>query len=395
MKKYNTLIFITALIFLNCKSKKETNSSIPTSEVATPILRTITEWDEFTGRFQAIERVEVRARVGGYVAQVNFTDGQMVKEGELLFTIDQRPFKIELEDAQAAYERAKAELIQAQGNFNRVKDLRESGAVSIEEYSRREQLVFSGEARLKNAQAAVNRANLNLQFTQVRSPINGRVGRDLVTKGNLISGGSENATLLTTVVSISPIHFYFQGSEADLLRYTRLRQSGDRPSSREEPNPVLARLQDETEYVHRGRMDFVDNELSRSTGTIEGRAIFDNDDDLLEPGMFGRIRLIASTPHDAMLIPDYLVQTNQTIKFVYTLNEDNIVEATNVELGNTYARHYRIVESGLEENQRLVLENLQRIRVGDSIKVMEKTLEFEGEEPNLEFAKNKKTPTTK
>ncbi len=382
------LLIAVLMLFVGCKEEEKEENTTLTVQTSPPIEREIVQWDEFTGRFQATDRVEIRARVSGYIDRVNFTDGQMVKKGDVLFIIDQRPFRIALQQAQANRSQAEAELRQAEGNFERVKELRVTGAVSIEEYSTREQAMQAARARLQLSQASIDDARLNLNFTEVKAPISGRVGRDLVNPGNLINGGSANATLLTTVVSISPIHFYFQGSESDLLRYTRLNQGGSRKSSRDESNPVMVRLQDEEIFEHPGKMDFVNNEIDQSTGTIEGRAILDNEDGVLEPGMFGRMRLLGSDKHSAILIPDRLVQTNQTVKFVYTIGSDSIVKATNVTLGELYAKKYRIIEKGLAPNDWLALSNLQRLSADMKVTPESKPLVFEGDEPNIETNPN-------
>ncbi|MGB5819301.1 MAG: efflux RND transporter periplasmic adaptor subunit, partial [Saonia sp.] len=265
----NSKIFIVAFVILGVlgmltysaiEAKEETAAIAPKAmavEVAFPVFEKITEWDEYTGRFEASNRVEVRARVSGYVESVNFKDGQIVEKGTVLFVIDQRPFKIALKQARATYGQAAAALKQAQDNFERVGSLRESGAVSLEEYDDRQQALAGANASLQLAQATIDNAKLNLEFTRVTAPISGRVSRDMVNQGNLIDGGTSNSTLLTTIVATSPIHFYFTGSESDFLKYSRLARNGERGSSRSTANPVMIKLQDETEYTHEAVMDFV------------------------------------------------------------------------------------------------------------------------------------------
>lgn len=358
-----TFISIVALV------PKAEEAAAPASQllgvkVAQPIQETITEWDEYTGRFEASERVEVRARVSGYVESVRFKAGQAVNKGEVLFIIDQRPFKIALNDANARLEQAKSELQIAEDNFKRVQPLKATGAVSLEEYDRRQQAVTSAKARIGVAKAAVDNARLNLQFTRVTAPISGRIGRDLVNPGNLISGGSANSTLLSTIVATSPIHFYFNGSEADLLKYSRLNQNGERGSSRNTPNPVLVKLLDETDFVHEGQMDFMDNEIDRSTGSIEGRAIFANEDGLLEAGMFGRARLLGQAPHEVIMIPDEIIGANQNIRYVYVLDENDAVTYRPIKLGPLHTNGLRIVRGGLTATDQLIINNIQKIRPG-------------------------------
>jgi len=364
-----TLALVVAIInivaFIPRKKGMEAQAPLPMAvKVASPVQETITEWDEYTGRFEASERVEVRARVSGYIESVLFKAGQSVKKGDVLFIIDQRPFKIALSDAGARFNQAKSELQIAEDNFKRVQPLKATGAVSLEEYDRRQQAVTSAKARIGVAQAAVDNAKLNLKFTHVTAPISGRIGRDLVNSGNLISGGSANSTLLSTIVAISPIHFYFNGSEADLLKYSRLNQNGERGSSRETSNPVTVKLIDESEFLHKGQMDFVDNEIDRSTGSIEGRAVFANENGLLEPGMFGRARLLGSAAHKAIMIPDEIIGANQSIRYVYVLGEDDVVTFKPIQPGPLHSNGLRIIRSGLTVKDRLIINNIQKIRPG-------------------------------
>lgn len=359
------------------KDEKEIAQNEPQGlpvEVSHPIVQKITEWDEYTGRFEASNRVEVRARVSGYIENVSFIDGQSVTKGDVLFTIDQRPFKIALNQARAGYGQAQARLTIAKDNYDRVQSLRESGAVSAEEYDNRKQALAGAKASLQLAKASVDNARLNLEFTRVKAPISGRVSRDMVNEGNLIDGGSSNSTLLTTIVATSPIHFYFRGSEADYLKYSRLAQNGERGSSRSTANPVLLKLQDEDDYVHEAVMDFVDNEIDRSTGTIEGRATLENKDGLIEPGMFGKARLLGSAEHEAVLIPDELVGTNQSVRFVYVIGQDSTVATKNIELGPLHTNGLRIVRNGLTPEDVLVTNNIQKIRPGVPVLPTQKSL---------------------
>jgi RND family efflux transporter MFP subunit len=345
-----------------------------TVEVATPVFDNITEWDEYTGRFEASNRVEVRARVSGYIESVSFKDGQNVQKGDVLFTIDQRPYKIALDQAKATLAQATSQLKTAEDNFARVQPLKASGAVSIEEYDRRSQAVAGAKASVQLAQAKVDNARLNLSFTKVKAPISGRVSRDMVNQGNLIDGGSANSTLLTTVVATSPIHFYFNGSESDFLKYSRLARNGERGSSRSTANPVFLKLQDETEYVHEGVMDFVDNEIDRNSGTIEGRAILENKDGFIEPGMFGKARLLGSAEHEAIMIPDEIIGTNQSVRYVYVLGENNVVTTKNVTLGPLHTNGLRIIRDGLTTTDKLITNNIQKIRPGVTVNPTEISL---------------------
>lgn len=344
-------------------------------EVIAPVFETITEWDEYTGRFEASNRVEVRARVSGFLERVNFTDGQVVNKGDVLFTIDDRPFKIALDEANANHGQSLASLKTAQDNYDRVASLQESGAVSLEEYDRRKQALEFAKSSVQMSQAKVDQAKLNLEFTRVTAPISGLVSRDRINEGNLIDGGSSNSTLLTTIVATSPIYFYFTGSEADYLKYVRLARTGERESARAEGIPVFIKLQDEAGFEHQATMDFVDNEIDNSTGTIESRAVLENKDRLLEPGMFGKARLLGSAEHEAIMIPDHIIGTNQSIRFVYVLGSDNVVTSKNVTLGPLHSNGLRIVREGISPDDRVITNNIQKIRPGIAVHPTETSTE--------------------
>lgn len=355
-------------------------------EVSSPLVEKITEWDEYTGRFEASNRVEVRARVSGFLESVNFVDGQMVNKGDVLFTIDDRPFKIALDQANGDLSQAQASLKTAQDNFERVESLRESGAVSIEEYDRRKQALEYAKASIQLSQARVDNAKLNLEFTRVTAPMAGLVSRDRVNEGNLIDGGSSNSTLLTTIVATSPIDFYFTGSESDYLRYVRLARNGERRSARSEGIPVFIKLQDEQDFVHEAKMDFVDNEIDISTGAIESRAVLENKDHLLEPGMFGKARIAGSAEHEAIMIPDEIIGTNQSIRFVYVLGEGNLVTTKNVTLGPLHSNGLRIIRDGISQEDKLITNNIQKIRQGIAVTPIETELQ-KSESGELAIAK--------
>lgn len=374
------VILIIALAFTSEDTDKTESPAAAAAtamavEVASPLFEKITEWDEYTGRFEASNRVEVRARVSGFLESVNFEDGQLVNKGEVLFTLDARPYRIALDQANADYGQAKASLTTAQDNFERVQSLHESGAVSIEEYDRRKQALEFAKASIQLSQAKVDNAKLNLEFTKVTAPISGLVSRDKVNLGNLIDGGTSNSTLLTTIVATSPIDFYFTGSESDYLRYVRLARNGDRDAVRSGGIPVFIKLQDEDDFIHEAKMDFVDNEIDNSTGTIESRAVLENKDHLLEPGMFGKARLMGSAEHEAIMVPDNIIGTNQSLRFVYVLGEDNIVTAKNITLGPLHSNGLRIVREGLTQEDKLITNNIQKIRPGIAVTPIETPLE--------------------
>ena len=343
-------------------------------DVANPVSEEITEWDEYTGRFEASNRVDIRARVSGFLEHVNFKDGQLVKKGDVLFTLDARPFSIALSQAMAEYNQANASLRVAQDNYARVESLRESGALSVEEYERRKQALAFAQANVERSQAQVDKAKLDLQFTRVTAPISGLVSRHMVNEGNLIDGGTSNATLLTTIVATSPIYFYFTGSESDYLRYVRMTRNGELGSMRSDSIPVFVKLQDESDFIHEGQMNFVDNEIDNSTGTIESRAILDNKDQLLEPGMFGKAKIMGSARHEAVMIPDEIIGTNQSLRFVYVLGADNTVDVRNIKLGPLHSNGLRIVREGLTKEDKVLTNNIQKIRPGMTIAPQETSL---------------------
>ncbi|MDL5511129.1 efflux RND transporter periplasmic adaptor subunit [Arenibacter sp. M-2] len=379
------LLVVVIIIVAFTSEDKEVVEAAPISqampvEVSTPVFEKITEWDEYTGRFEASNRVEVRARVSGFLESVNFVDGQKVKKGDVLFTIDDRPFKIALDQANADLSQARASLKTAVDNFERVESLRESGAVSIEEYDRRKQALEYAKASIQLSQARVDDAKLNLEFTRVRAPIGGLVSRDRVNEGNLIDGGAANSTLLTTIVDTSPIDFYFIGSESDYLKYVRLARSGKRGAARSEGIPVFIKLQDETDFVHEAKVDFVDNEIDNSTGTIETRAVLENKDGLLEPGMFGKARIMGSAEYEAIMIPDHIIGTNQSIRFVYVLGDDNLVTVRNVTLGPLHSNGLRIIRKGLSREDKLITNNIQKIGPGMVVAPIEANFQKERSE---------------
>jgi multidrug efflux system membrane fusion protein len=368
-------ILLVAQLLAGCDGKPAAGAPPPPPSVtvARPLQKTITEWDEYTGRFTPLESVEVRARVSGFIDSVHFKEGQMVKQGDLLFVIDPRPYRLAVEQAKADVDRAQAKLEIAALDVQRATPLIRNQTLTEREFDTRQSTQHDAAGQVASAQAAVKQAELNLEWTEVRAPIGGRISDKRVDAGNLITGGQTGATLLTVIVSIDPIHFVFDGSEADFLRYARLAAAGGRPSSRDAQNPVSVRLADETEYKHQGRMDFVDNVLNPKTGTIRGRAIFDNKDGLLTPGFFGRLRLFGGE-HDALLVPDGAVASDQSSKIVFTVAEDGTVGTKLVELG-PMVDGLRVIRSGLAPTDRIVIDGLQRARPGGKVTAQDGKIE--------------------
>jgi RND family efflux transporter MFP subunit len=344
----------------------------PPVTVARPLQKKITEWDEYTGRFTAVNTVEIRARVSGYIDSIHFKDGQAVKQGDLLLVIDPRPYRLAVEQAKADVERANAKLEIASLDVQRATPLIQNQTLTGREFDTRKSAQRDATGQVASAEATLKQAALNLEWTEVRAPISGRISDRRVDAGNLVTGGPSGATLLTVVVSQDPIHFIFDGSEADFIHYLRLAAAGTRPSSRDVQNPVSVRLADETDYQHEGRMDFVDNAVNPKTGTIRGRAIFDNKDGLLTPGFFGRLRLFGGE-HDALLIPDTAIASDQSRKIVFTVADDDTVGTKLVELG-PIVDGLRVIRSGLAPTDRIVIDGLQRARPGQKVKPEDGTI---------------------
>ena len=335
----------------------------PQVTVAMPLATEVTDWDEYTGRFAAVESVDVRSRVSGYLQEVHFTEGSFVKKDDLLFVVDPRPYKAILEEKKADLDRARAQLALAKNELNRARRLYETKAISEEQLDAKTQARSAAQAELEAVQAQLNFAQLDLEFTHITAPISGRIGRALVTDGNLVSGGTENSTLLTTIVSMDPIYFYFTGDEQAYIHYLRLDQEGGRRSSHYAKNPVKLKIADEQEFKHTGHMDFVDNRIDESTGTMLGRAVFNNPDNLFVPGMFGKIQLLGEGPYPALLIPDEAIATDQSRRIVFVVDDKNTVQARLIRIAQR-VKGLRVVREGLSATDRIVINGIQRVRPG-------------------------------
>lgn len=336
---------------------------LPQVTVSQPVARNVVEWDEYTGRLEAVESVEVRARVNGYLQSVHFTDGATVQKGALLFVIDPRPYQEELNRATAALEQAMARYERTQKDFARAQQLVRSRAVSQEEVDTRSADQREAQEAVQAARAAVEAARLNVEFTQVRAPISGRISRQFVTEGNLVNGGTAQSTLLTTIVSLDPVYGYFEVDERSYLKYSRLWRNGTRSGSREARIPVNLGLADETGFPHQGRLDFLDNRLDPNTGTMTGRAIFPNANLTLTPGLFARIRLPGSSQYGALLISDEAIGTDQTQRFAFVVIDQDTVEYRKVELG-PIIDGLRVIRSGLKPEDWVIVNGVQRVRAG-------------------------------
>jgi len=335
--------------------------------IAEPLAKRVTQWDEFAGRFEAIEQVEVRPRVSGFIDKVHFKDGQTVKDGDLLFTIDQRPFLLAQESARAEVMRAQAQLELQESEVERATPLAKTGAITQRELDTRRSGLNVARAALEVAQVALRMANLNLEWTQVRAPISGRISNRKIDAGNLVVGGQANSTVLTTIVSLDPIHFIFDISEADYLHYTRITAQGLQSNAEGGANPVRIRLGDERVFSRQGTMNFIDNQLNPRSGTIRGRAIVENKDNLLAPGLFGRVQLFGGE-FDALLIPDSAIVSDQTRKIVFIVGDDNVVKGTAVTLGQI-VDGLRVIREGLKAGDKVVIDGLANPMVRPGAKV--------------------------
>ncbi|HWJ34330.1 MAG TPA: efflux RND transporter periplasmic adaptor subunit [Steroidobacteraceae bacterium] len=338
----------------------------PQVSVAQVLEKRVKDWDEFTGRLQAVESVEIRPRVSGYIDKVAFTEGSQVKRGDLLFVIDPRPYKADADRAAADVKRYKTALDLARIELTRVQRLKDSGAVSEEELDERKSALAQTEANVAGSEAALEAANLNLNFTQVTSPIAGRASRAEVTRGNLVTGGINGGTLLSSVVSMDPMYLYFDADEQSYLRYSQMARSGERPSSRDVANPVQVGLANEEGFPHSGTVDFVDNQLNPQTGTIRARAILQNKDGLYTPGLFARVQLLGSSEYSAILIDDRAVNTDQSQKYVFVLGPGNVIEYRRVKLGRIIDG-LRIVREGLKSGDVIVVNGAQRVHPGITV----------------------------
>lgn len=387
----------------------------PVVSVAQPLQKKIVEWIDFTGRLEAVNYVEIRSRVSGYLQSVHFQEGEVVEKDALLFVVDPRPFQsalemaqAELEESKAGLEQSRSQLAQAQADkdtalaqvdftqmeYDRQQKLREQNAASQSELdqarnafkqaqagvkssdagiSLAKAAIATSTATIETAKASVAQAELDLEYTKVKAPITGRVSRRYVTEGNLISGGSEQSTLLTTIVSTDPIYFVFDGSEQQVLRYRRLVQQGDRQSARDVRYPAYLQLADEQGFPHQGYIDFIDNRFDPNTATMLARAVFPNEEDILTPGMFGVARIANSNEHEAILLPDEAIGADQSESFVYVIDEENQARIQIVETG-PMALGLRVIRHGIAPGDRVVIGGLQRVRPGSPVDPKETTI---------------------
>jgi len=339
----------------------------PAVTVAKPVKQTVTDYDEYVGRFLAVDMVEIRARVSGYLEKVRFKDGQIVKQGDPLFSIDRRPFEATAAQARANLAQARANLAFATSDLARAAQLVRDRTITEQTFDQRTQAKNVAEASVAAQEAAVRQAELDLQFTELKAPIAGRIGDRRVSEGNLVTGGTGgNTTLLATIVSIDPIRFEFTFDEASFLRYERLGKEGKDIASRGPGVEVAVKLIDETDFSHPGKMDFVDNVIDRASGTIRGRAVLANAEGALTPGMFGRVRVPGSLPYEALLLPDTAIGSEQVRKFVFVLDGENVARTRYVALGQLVG-DLRVIKDGVGPDDRVIVNGLMRVRPGAKV----------------------------
>jgi RND family efflux transporter MFP subunit len=371
MRGVGKIVLMGALATLvaSCgESQKPPAPPPPAVTVAKPVKRTVTDFDEYVGRFTAVNSVEVRARVSGYLDGVHFKDGQIVKQGDLLFTVDKRPFQNTLDQARANLVQAKSNLAFTESDFTRGQQLVRDKTITDQTFEQRSQAYRNAQAAVSNNEAAVRQAELDIEFTELRAPVNGRIGDRRVSPGNLVTGGTTgNTTLLATIVSTDPIYFEFTFDEASFLRYERLSKTGNDVASRGGGVQVALKLIDENDFDHPGHMDFIDNVIDRSTGTIRGRAVFSNPNNIFTPGMFARVRVPASALYEALLLPDAAIGTEQARKLVMTVNADNAVTPKYVTLGQLSSDGLRVIKEGLGPDDRVIVNGLMRARPGQKV----------------------------
>ena len=358
---------VTALILSGCARNEAAvpkAAPLPQVSVAPVVSRKVTEFDELTGRFEAVERVEIRPRVSGYISSVNFTEGSEVKKGDVLFVIDPRPYQAERDKAAAGLAQARSQLVLAKSERERAMKLLAQHAISQEEFDTRTAGNEQAEANVEAAKAALDSAALNLEFTRVTAPISGRISRALVTSGNFVTNGQ---TPLTTLVSLDPIYVSFDGDEQEYLKYSKVAREAAVDKSRAAKSPVQVGLANESDFPHQGVMVFVDNALDPTTGTIRSRALLDNHERQFTPGLFARIKLLGSAQHDAVLVNDSAIGTDQTVRYVLVVDKsNNKVEYRPVQLGPVIDG-LRVVQSGLSPGETIVVNGLQRVRPGAQV----------------------------
>ncbi|MGB8564136.1 MAG: efflux RND transporter periplasmic adaptor subunit [Pseudolabrys sp.] len=364
-------LLVLATLVASCgeQQKQGGGPPPPAVTVAKAIKRTVVDYDEYVGRFAAINSVEIRARVSGYLDKLHFKDGQVVKQGDLLFTIDKRPFQNTLDQARANLVQAQSNVAFTESDYTRGQQLVRDKTITDQTFEQRAQAFRNAKASVSANEAAVRQAELDMEFTELRAPMNGRIGDRRVSPGNLVTGGTGgNTTLLATIVSIDPIYFEFTFDEASYLRYERLSTAGQDVASRNAGVQVALKLIDESDFDHEGRMDFVDNVIDRSTGTIRGRAVIANSKEIFTPGMFARVRVPGTAPYEALLVPDAAIGTEQARRFVMVVDDQDTARPKYVTLGQVTKDGLRAIKDGIGPDDRIVVSGLMQARPGQKVK---------------------------
>jgi multidrug efflux system membrane fusion protein len=367
------LLITLLLLFLHGCNKAETPNAAPATQppvpppakvkIAQPLSQQVTDWDEYTGRIEAVNTVDVRARASGYLEKVNFTAGAKVNQGDLLFVIDPRPFKAKLNYAVAELEKAKTEQELAKKDLARAENLFKVKAIAAEEFDARQKAVKETTAAIKSAQAQVETAKLNLQFTEVRAPISGRISRELITAGNSVNGGDMEATKLATIVSINPVYVSVDVDERAILNYRRAAQ---KQGGKLEGKTVELALADEPGFPHQGKLDYVAPTENPTTGTMTVRGVFKNDDELLSPGFFARLRIRGNAPYQALLLPDRAIATDMADRFVWVMDKNRKVSQRKVITGKKIDE-LRVISQGLQAGEWVVIEGGLKLKPDSEI----------------------------
>jgi multidrug efflux system membrane fusion protein len=357
-------LLLLLLTEIGCKKATAPQQAPLPVNVVTAIEKEVNEWDEFTGRLEAVESVEIRPRVSGYITEIHFEAGAIIKKGDLLYVIDPRPYQADFDRAAAEFERTQAQLKLSQIELDRAKDLRAKNTISASEFDQKAATYQGSSAAARSAEAAKNSAALNLEFTQIKSPIDGRVSDARITVGNLVQPGEGPESVLTTVVSVDPIYAKVDADENAVLKYVKLSSEGKRVSARTAKIPAWVELGNETDFPHQGYVDFVDNRLDPGTGTVRARVVLKNwNPNLITPGFFARVRVAGATPYRAALVEDKVISSQQGLKYAFVVKPDNTIERRNLETGGLFEGK-RIVKNGLKDGEKVVSTRLQLLQAG-------------------------------
>lgn len=356
--------FLAVIVQVGCRKASAPQQAPLPVNVVTVIEKEVNEWDEFTGRLEAVESVEIRPRVSGYITEIHFEAGVVIKKGDLLYVIDPRPYQADFDRAAAEFERMQAQLKLSQIELDRAKELRAKNTISASEFDQKAATYQGSAAAAAAAEAAKNSAALNLEFTQIKSPIDGRVSDARITLGNLVQPGAGPESVLTTVVSVDPIYAKVDADENAVLKYVKLSDEGKRVSARTAKIPAFVELGNETDFPHEGYIDFVDNRLDSNTGTVRARVVLKNwNPSFITPGLFARVRISGATPYRAALVVDKVISSQQGLKYAFVVKPDNTIERRTLETGTMFEGK-RIVKSGLKDGEKVVATRLQLVQPG-------------------------------